>query len=186
VIVVPAVLAVTYAVWVERNQRAEVQSNLGYKAASPVSLTLPPSPHAPQMNLSSAKELDYFQRLRNLDEIKNLDPIAFEKLVARLFTQMGYYRRNHPCYERWGSGPDNWKGNRKGVVQCKRYKNTVGQPVVRDLYGEMIHRRADEAYLITTATITLPAQQWASDKPMHLIDGNMLIEWINTLNPQGW
>jgi len=70
------------------------------------------------------------------------------------------------------------KDTRLAVVQCKRYEGSVGQPVVRDLYGAMLHNRADEAYLVTTGTITLPAQRWATGKPIHLVDGNTLIDWI--------
>jgi restriction system protein len=122
----------------------------------------------------------YYGHLRQLDEIKALDPISFERFVGSLFERMGY--KVKPTAVTADEGVDLFlqKDNRTAIVQCKRYEGTVGSPVVRDLYGAMIHNRADEAFLITTGTISLPAQQWASGKPVHLVDGTTLIEWVNT------
>ena len=71
-----------------------------------------------------------------------------------------------------------YRGNHLAIVQCKRYNGTVGQPVIRDLYGAMVHNRAYEGYLVTTGAISMPARQWAANKTIHLIDGNVLLEWI--------
>jgi restriction system protein len=73
------------------------------------------------------------------------------------------------------------KNNRKSVVQCKRFKGMVGQSVLRDLYGAMIHNRAEDAFVITTGSFSLPAQTWAANKPIHLVDGKMLIEWLESI-----
>jgi restriction system protein len=65
---------------------------------------------------------------------------------------------------------------RQAVVQCKRYRGTVGEATVRDLYGTMIHAGASQAYLVTTGHISDSAQQWAKGKPIGLIDGEQLAQ----------
>ena len=47
----------------------------------------------------------------------------------------------------------------------------VGTPVVRDLYGTMIHSGAVSGYLVTSGRISSDARAWASNKPIELIDG---------------
>jgi len=59
----------------------------------------------------------------------------------------------------------------KYIIQCKRQNKPVGQPVVRDLYGTVMDARAAKGILITTSTFSLPAQRFAADKPLELIDG---------------
>ena len=57
------------------------------------------------------------------------------------------------------------------MVQCKRYSSTVGTPVVRDLYGTMIHSGAVYGYLVTSGRISSDAHEWVRNKPIGLIDG---------------
>src|SRR5690606_38671209 len=65
------------------------------------------------------------------------------------------------------------------VVQCKRYRGSVGESVVRELYGTMVAENADRAVLVTTAKITPPARAWARGKPIDLIDGAALLFLID-------
>jgi restriction system protein len=107
-----------------------------------------------------------------------MSPVEFERFIARLFRNMGYKVKETATTGDEGIDLLVSKGTRTGVVQCKRYRGNVGQPVVRDLYGAMIHNRADEAFLVTTGRVSLPAQQWANGKPIHLVDGTELMEWV--------
>lgn len=125
-------------------------------------------------------EARYFQRIEQLDQIKALDPIAFERFVGSLFERMGYIVQTTAVSGDEGVDLSLRRENKTAIVQCKCYEGAVGQPIVRDLYGAMVHNRADEAYLVTTGAISLPAQQWAAGKPIHLVDGNTLVEWVET------
>jgi restriction system protein len=109
-----------------------------------------------------------------------MDPIDFEKFVGQLFRRMGYKVETTAASGDEGIDLILRRGRRTAVVQCKRYGGTVGQPVVRDLYGTMIHTGADEAYLVTTGMISRAAAGWAEGKPIHLVDGHRLIEWTRT------
>jgi restriction system protein len=56
----------------------------------------------------------------------------------------------------------------------------VGEPVVRDLYGTLLHTEAQRAYLFTTGSITRQAFEWAEGKPIVLYDGESLVRLIRT------
>ena len=109
-------------------------------------------------------------------QLLELSPSQFEEYVAqRVFARQGYTVENTPDVA--DGGVDiiitDRQGNR-AVVQCKRYRSTVGEATVRDLYGAMIHHNAGMAFLVTTAKISDAARRWAADKPIDLIDGARL------------
>jgi restriction system protein len=105
-----------------------------------------------------------------------LEPSEFEDYVAyRIFARQGYKVLNTPDTKDGGIDvliTDEY--GRQSVVQCKRYKGTVGSATVRELYGTMIHTGAVRAYLATTAEISNDARTWAEGKPIILLDGERL------------
>ena len=122
----------------------------------------------------------YFRRITRLQDIQNISPVQFEKLIGMLFQKMGFSVLTTSITRDEGIDLVLDKNGKTSIVQCKRFNGSVGQPIIRDLYGTMIHNRAYDAYLITTGTFSLPAKSWASGKPIHLVDGSMLIEWIES------
>jgi len=115
-----------------------------------------------------------------LSKLQAMDPIAFEKYVGSLFARQGYRVEDTQASADEGIDLIVRQGRRMAVVQCKRYQGSVGQPVVRDLYGVMLHTKANEAYLVTTGSVTLAARRWAEGKPIHLVDQHRLVEWART------
>ena len=121
-----------------------------------------------------------------VDELYALTPAEFERYVARLFREKGYTVRL-----RGGSGdhgvdlelvrPD----GRRAIVQCKRYRSTIGPDVVRELLGTMVHEQVQHAFLVTTAEISPSAREWARLKPMTLIDGAALVSLAADLAADG-
>jgi restriction system protein len=118
--------------------------------------------------------------IAQVGELLALSPSEFEQFAAALFRARGY---EVTIRGRSGDlGVDleivNHAG-RRAIVQCKRYRATVGPDVVRELYGTMIHERVAHAFLVTTAEISDNAREWAAGKPLTLIDGTTLIELAN-------
>jgi hypothetical protein len=115
--------------------------------------------------------------VETVGELYSLSPAAFERYVAGLFRWKGYQVR-----VRGRSGDHGvdlelvGNGGRRGIVQCKRYQHTVGEKVVRDLFGTLLHERAVHAFLVTTADISPAAYAWAHGKPITLIDGTTLVQ----------
>ena len=143
----------------------------------------PKSDASRQLEEEGASQLRRIQSLnkpRALDALQALDPLVFEHLVAALFKRRGFRATAVGATGDEGVDVRLRKRLSSAVVQCKRYKGSVGQPVVRDLYGTMLHNDAKEAYLVTTGRITRQAQAWAEGKPIYLVDGYQLVEWIIT------
>jgi hypothetical protein len=109
-------------------------------------------------------------------DLYQMSPAIFEKYVAHLFRQRGYQVKRRGGRGDHGVDLEIRQANgKKAVVQCKRYTNTVGPDVVRELFGTLIHERAAHAFLVTSADISTAARQWASNKPITLIDGQALL-----------
>lgn len=120
--------------------------------------------------------------LPTLDDIYALTPLEFEEFTADLFRQKGY-----DIALRGGSGDMGVdvmltkENGQRAVVQCKRYRHTVGPDIVRELFGTMVHERVHHAFLVTTAEISDGAREWAADKPLTLIDGTLLVDIVAAL-----
>jgi restriction system protein len=70
----------------------------------------------------------------------------------------------------------------KVLFQCKRYKDSVGAPVIRDFRGAMMGR-ADKGIIMTTGTFTMDAKREARRDgvtPIELVDGEKLIDMFET------
>jgi restriction system protein len=118
-----------------------------------------------------------FGRVQTVAQMLALDPAEFEIWIGIMFRLNGYRVRNtqysgdHGVDIEVSKPPVN-----TGLVQCKRYRGTVGERVVRELYGTLIHERGDRAWLATTGAISRQAREWASGKPIELWDGQKLVE----------
>jgi restriction system protein len=127
------------------------------------------------------------QQLRNV--VAHMDPYAFEHLVGRLLSKMGY---NNILVTRRASdeGIDVVADVAVGImqvrtaIQVKRVAANVGRPVVSQFRGDMLAMEdIDQGMVITTAGFSKGAQDVArvpNTIPIILIDGdqlsNLLIE----------
>lgn len=94
------------------------------------------------------------------EEVRDLTPREFEELVAELLSRFDYEVRLSPMGR--DGGVDVF-AERKGsfglelmLVQCKRYSphHKVGDPIVKQLFAEVVHRRATKGLVVTTSTFT--------------------------------
>lgn len=121
-------------------------------------------------------------RIDNLDSILNLTPKEFEEFVGRLLSAIGYLdvqvigRSGDLGVDVSAKDPE---GN-KVVVQCKRFgrsKAVTGPDIVSFLGTITIHDNAKGIY-VTTSRFTAPARDVARQHSIRLIDGNLLLQWI--------
>lgn len=118
-----------------------------------------------------------FGRVQTLAQMLALDPAEFEVWIGMMFRLNGYRVRNTQYSGDHGVDIEVSRPPMStGLVQCKRYRGTVGERVVRELYGTLIHERGDKAWLATTGAISRQAREWATGKPIELWDGQKLVE----------
>lgn len=109
------------------------------------------------------------------DNINQLSGVEFEKVCQQLVENMGF--ETETTKASGDGGIDLIAYNRqpllsgKYIIQCKRYTGSVGEPIIRDLYGVVMSERANKGILMTTGTFTKSAVNFADGKPIELIDG---------------
>lgn len=118
------------------------------------------------------------RRLKTLEGLNELTGPEFEQLVGKMFREAGYGAS--VC---GGSGDDGIDlvlshAGHKDVVQCKRWRNDIGSPIVRDFYGALLHANASHGFIVTTARVSDSARRFGSGKPISFIDGPTLLSWV--------
>jgi HJR/Mrr/RecB family endonuclease len=122
-----------------------------------------------------------FTKIQTVAQMLALEPSEFEAWTGMLFMLLGYRVRNTQDVADHGIDLQVTNARvRYGLVQCKRYRGTVGEPTVRDLYGTLIHEHADFGWLVTTGGVSRQARDWAAGKPLELWDGQKLMEYARS------
>ena len=130
----------------------------------------------------SSGKIDYKAEL--LNTLKNISPAGFERICQRLLRESGFEQVN--VTGRSGDGGIDGIGllqinpfvSFKVLFQCKRFRDSVGAPVVRDFRGAMMGR-ADKGIIMTTGTFTQDAKREARRDgvtPIELVDGEKMVE----------
>ncbi|MDD2225282.1 MAG: restriction endonuclease [Candidatus Shapirobacteria bacterium] len=120
---------------------------------------------------------NFKQNLSTVDKLTELTPIEFEKWVKKnIFETNGW---NVEETRKTGDGGIDLvlkKDDEYSIVQCKRFKKTVGEPALRDFYGTMVSEGVSRGYFVTTGLFSLSALKFAEDKPIELIDRRILAQ----------
>ena len=123
---------------------------------------------------------------QDVNELTNLSPAEFERVVAETYRTFG--NRVDIVAAQGDHGIDLIVHSPKGekyVVQCKKWKGKVGEPIVRDFYGAMQHENAVEGSIVTTGTFTPQAREWAKDKPIRLFGGDEFLKVMRRAQKTG-
>ncbi len=121
------------------------------------------------------------------ERVKSCSPEFFERLVVELLVRMGYGGSLADAGQAIGKSGDGGidgiiKEDRLGLdvvcIQAKRWKDTVGRPVVQAFAGSMEGQRAKKGVLITTAAFSQEAKDYVNriERKIVLIDGRQLAE----------
>jgi restriction system protein len=113
---------------------------------------------------------------RNLME---LTPSEFEALISNLFQHMGLDTKLTRASRDGGVDCVAYDSRPvlggKVIIQAKRYKNVVGVSAVRDLFGAVHNEGASKGILVTTSHFGKAAFEFATGKPLELINGGNLL-----------
>ncbi len=114
--------------------------------------------------------------------IDTLSGVEFERVCKRILENMGFSVETTKTTGDGGIDLIAYNSqpllSGKYIIQCKRYTGSVGEPVIRDLYGVITSERANKGILMTSGTFTKQAQVFAMEKPIELIDGVKLQELL--------
>lgn len=121
---------------------------------------------------------------RDLHEIDEMSGAQFEDYIFSLMKKSGEYSEIKSV-----GGPGDRGVDIKAIdnddevyaVQCKRQRNSITHRIIRELCGALNH---DEiGMLITNSTLTKPAQEFANERGIIVIDRYDLAKWIADVIP---
>lgn len=137
-------------------------------------------------SIRKKKQTAFFGRRRTLEDIKSLSWKEFEEFIGSLFEKLGYAVEVTGGLDDGGIDLIIRKEGRTSFVQCKKYQTSkVSLSMVRDFYGAMnANLNFESGYFITTGIFTLEAKHFAEDKPIELIDGSKLMDYVRMTESQ--
>ena len=108
-----------------------------------------------------------------------MSDLELEKFATQVYKKMGYKVQHVGTMGDHGVDVMliNPK-NQKEIVQCKQWNKPVGEPVIRDLYGAMIHEKAVRAWLWAPRGFSVPPKSWAKGKVIELVDDKKISQLI--------
>lgn len=133
----------------------------------------------------------YYEVEHTRDFLLQITPLEFEKLISVLYKELGYDAElTKGSYD---NGVDvlitkNKVGKKeRSVVQCKRTKNNVGVPVIRELAGTISNLKATKGILICTSNFTSRAELFSEKNPrIELINFQKLTYLLNVHLGTNW
>jgi HJR/Mrr/RecB family endonuclease len=110
------------------------------------------------------------------DRLRLMSGSEFEQFVAGLFGNLGYSVELTPSSGDHGVDIIIRKSGQSAAVQCKRWNDPVGEPVLRDFLGSMVGAGVTVGYVATTSVFTEQAHGFAHKHGICLLDLDALIE----------
>lgn len=123
----------------------------------------------------------FFESKKTLEDLRSLTPRQFEQFIAHLFQKMGYKTEAVGGAGDGGIDVIAEKDGLKYYIQCKKFiTRQVGVGAMRDFYGAVVDKLSgSKAYFITTNIFTAEAEKFAEGKPIVLIDGQKLMQYVH-------
>ncbi len=110
-----------------------------------------------------------------------MDPREFEYFVADVFRSLGYKVKVTSGSNDGGKDIILYKDNEIKFVEVKRYtKNSIGRPFIQKLHSAIVDADAVGGYFVTLSNFNKNARQYAANKNIELIDGDSLINMMNS------
>ena len=132
-------------------------------------------------SLSSGEESDYENLVAQiLTRVNELSAAGFEQLIADLLIRMGYEvyknaRRRLSSSAIHGIIIEDGPGYRPIYIQTRKLKSgSIITSWSMQSFGDAVSRKAGRGLLVTNAGFSKPAQDYAKEKKIILIDGGIL------------
>ncbi|WP_243042864.1 restriction endonuclease [Dyella sedimenti] len=118
-----------------------------------------------------------------LRSLRSMHWKAFELIVGEAFRRQGY------AVEETGLGGADGgidlilrKQGQTVLVQCKQWRTRqVPVMVAREMFGLLVHHKADAIIIVSTGNYTVDAQRFVQGKPIELINGDQLLAMVQAV-----
>jgi restriction system protein len=135
--------------------------------------------------------IDYLAR--NFDTIDRIHWRKFEGLTAEYFTKLGWRVEIGPGHGDEGVDIRVWPPDAAEdippaiLIQCKRQKDTIEKVVVKALYADVLHEKAESGLIVTTSRLARGAEKTCGARmyPVRQADRKQLRRWVERLRTSG-
>ena len=115
-------------------------------------------------------------------DIDKLSGKEFEQYLEVFFKKLGYQVQRTPYQGDYGADLILQQGNKKTVVQAKRYKRSVGVKAVQEAVASKDYYRCDKAMVVTNSYFSRQAQTLAKANQVELWDRDALVSRLLSSN----
>jgi len=131
----------------------------------------------------SASKSRLLDRQTSIESIQSLPWKRFEELLGEAYRRQGYsVVENSTLGSDGGIDLTIRMGGSAFLVQCKQWRTSkVGVKVIREMFGLMTAHHAAGAIVVTSGTFTKEARDFASGKPIELVEGDQLVQIIHSV-----
>ncbi|PEC22801.1 restriction endonuclease [Bacillus cereus] len=121
------------------------------------------------------------QKAATRNNFEVMDPREFEYFVANLFRSLGYTVQVTSGSNDGGKDIILRKGRETKFVEVKRHtQGTIGRPAIQKLHSAIMDADALGGYFVTLSNFNKNARNYATNKNIELIDGDALINMMNS------
>ncbi|WP_162341594.1 restriction endonuclease [Paenibacillus paridis] len=125
----------------------------------------------------------------NFDKINNMNWRKFEGLTAEFFERQGYFVEIGAGRGDGGIDIRVWQedpslaGPPTILIQCKRYKKTIEQVIVKALYADMVSENVPHGLIVTTSSLSPSAKEVCNARsyPIQEVNKTTLRKWIEVM-----
>ncbi len=126
----------------------------------------------------------YLRNIRLPSYLQEMDPLDFETLACDLHARMGYEVETTSYSGDNGADGFLRKDGELTILQAKRVRGSVGEPILRDLFGTMHSFDAKFGVVVTTGKVSQQARTWSANKPIRIIELDELSSLIQQYFPE--
>lgn len=104
------------------------------------------------------------------EKIQQMSGVEFEAYIADIFSSKGFAVEITSLTGDHGVDLRLFRTGRTGIVQCKRWTDTIPEAAIRDFCGAMSHEKVDFGYFVTSSEFSSKARTYAIGKNISLVD----------------
>jgi len=129
------------------------------------------------------RKVVYINKLKRskISDIDKMSGIQFENYLKLIFEQKGYKAQITKTTGDFGADLILKKGDKKIIVQAKRYNSRVGIKAVQEAVSAVQYYKATEAWVVTNNEFTGAAIELARPNKVRLIERDELIQMSSEL-----
>jgi restriction system protein len=109
---------------------------------------------------------------KTTEEMASLSGVDFETAVGRILLEHGWHVSATAATGDQGADIIASKGERRVIIQAKRYSGAVGNKAVQEVVGAILFYGGTEGCVVTNSTFTPAACALAQKNNIRLIDGS--------------